>query len=88
MARLPFLAPPPPGTHNPGMQTAVTLTLNGETRAFDGPMTVASLLAVLGLEMRKVAVERNEEIVPRSVYAETWLQSGDALEIVHFIGGG
>ena len=51
-------------------------------------MTVASLLATLGLEMRKVAVERNEEIVPRSVYAETWLQSGDALEIVHFIGGG
>ncbi len=71
-----------------GMQTAVTLTLNGEARAFDGPMTVASLLATLGLETRKVAVERNEEIVPRSVYSQTWLQSGDALEIVHFIGGG
>jgi len=64
------------------MQTAVHLTLNGEARAFDGPMTVAGLLASLGLETRKVAV------VPRSVYAETWLQSGDALEIVHFIGGG
>jgi sulfur carrier protein len=71
-----------------GMETAVTLTLNGESRVFDGPMTVAGLLASLGLEMRKVAVERNEEIVPRSHYAETWLQSGDALEIVHFIGGG
>jgi len=70
------------------MQTAVNLTLNGEARAFDGPMTVAGLLAALGLEMRKVAVERNEEIVPRSSYAKTWLQSGDALEIVHFIGGG
>ena len=70
------------------METAVTLTLNGESRAFDGPMTIAGLLASLGLEMRKVAVERNEEIVPRSHYAETWLQSGDALEIVHFIGGG
>ena len=48
------------------MQTAVNLTLNGEARAFDGPMTVAALLATLGLETRKVAVERNEEIVPRS----------------------
>jgi len=70
------------------MQTAVNLTLNGEAHAFDGPMTVAGLLATLGLETRKVAVERNEEIVPRSVYAETWLESGDSLEIVHFIGGG
>jgi sulfur carrier protein len=70
------------------MRTAVTLTLNGESQAFDGPMTVAGLLATLGLETRKVAVERNEEIVPRSRYADTWLDSGDALEIVHFIGGG
>ena len=70
------------------MQTAVTLTLNGEARALDGPMTVAALLATLGLEARKVAVERNEEIVPRSVYAQTWLESGDSLEIVHFIVGG
>ncbi|HTI84503.1 MAG TPA: sulfur carrier protein ThiS [Acetobacteraceae bacterium] len=85
---MPFLAPLPPRAHTLGMQTAVTLTLNGEARAFDGPMTVASLLTTLGLETRKVAVERNEEIVPRSVYSETWLQSGDALEIVHFIGGG
>jgi thiamine biosynthesis protein ThiS len=51
-------------------------------------MTVAALLATLGLETRKVAVERNAEIVPRSSYAGTWLESGDALEIVHFIGGG
>jgi sulfur carrier protein len=83
-----FLAPSVLRAHTPRMQTAVTLTLNGEARAFDGPMTVAALLATLGLETRKVAVERNETIVPRSSYAETWLQSGDALEIVHFIGGG
>ena len=83
-----LLARPPRQPHTPRMQTAVTLTLNGEARAFDGPMTVAALLASLGLETRKVAVERNAEIVPRSIYAETWLQSGDALEIVHFIGGG
>jgi thiamine biosynthesis protein ThiS len=70
------------------MQNAMTLTLNGEKRAFDGPMSVAGLLTALGLATRKVAVERNEEIVPRSHYAETWLASGDSLEIVHFIGGG
>jgi sulfur carrier protein len=74
------------------MHGAVILTLNGESRVFDrpacGPLSVAGLLAALGLDTRKVAVERNEEIVPRSRYADTCLASGDALEIVHFIGGG
>jgi thiamine biosynthesis protein ThiS len=70
------------------MRIVITLTLNGETRALDGPVSVSGLLLTLGLEGRKVAVERNEAIVPRSRYAETWLASGDALEIVHFIGGG
>jgi thiamine biosynthesis protein ThiS len=70
------------------MQTCVSLTLNGEDRSFDGPASVDDLLRTLGLDRRKVAVERNESIVPRSSYAETWLASGDAIEIVHFIGGG
>jgi sulfur carrier protein len=70
------------------MHTVITVTLNGETRALDGPVSVSGLLVTLGLEGRKVAVERNEAIVPRSRYAETWLASGDSLEIVHFIGGG
>ena len=70
------------------MQTVITVKLNGETRSLDGPISVSGLLLTLGLEGRKVAVERNEEIVPRSRYAETWLASGDSLEIVHFIGGG
>lgn len=70
------------------MQTVITVTLNGETRALDGPLSVSGLLVTLGLEGRKVAVERNEAIVSRSRYAETWLTSGDSLEIVHFIGGG
>lgn len=70
------------------MQTVITVMLNGESRSLDGPVNVAGLLATLGLETRKVAVERNEEIVPRSQYAATWLASGDALEVVHFIGGG
>jgi sulfur carrier protein len=70
------------------MRNPVSLTLNGDGRSFEGPLTVAGLLAELGLDLRKVAVERNQEIVPRSAYAETWLASGDSLEIVHFIGGG
>ena len=70
------------------MQTCVSLTLNGENRSLDGPLTVDGLLQILGLDRRKVAVERKEAIVPRSSYAETWLASGDAIEIVHFIGGG
>ncbi len=65
-----------------------SLTLNGEARQVASGATVAALLAELGLDTRKVAVERNLEIVPRSRYAETPLADGDALEIVHFIGGG
>lgn len=65
-----------------------TITLNGAPRAVAASDTVASLLASIGLDMRKVAVERNEAIVPRSTYAQTPLAHGDTLEIVHFIGGG
>ncbi len=70
------------------MQTCIRVTLNGEGRSFSGPLSLDDLLSTLGLDARKVAVERNEAIVPRSTYADTWLASGDALEIVHFIGGG
>lgn len=64
------------------------LTLNGEARAFEGVADVAALVAELGLDPRKVAVERNLEIVPRSAYGRTPLADGDRIEIVHFIGGG
>lgn len=70
------------------MQSRLTVTLNGESRALSAPISVAGLLEALGLDMRKVAVERNMEIVPRSTYAATLLAEGDELEIVHFIGGG
>lgn len=68
--------------------TAMEVTVNGESRRFDGSATVKSLLDSLGLDPRKVAVERNREIVPKSRYALTQLGEGDALEIVHFVGGG
>lgn len=64
------------------------LTVNGEFRTIEGVTHVAGLVAVLGLDSRKVAVERNLEIVPRSAYGETELSDGDRIEIVAFIGGG
>lgn len=64
------------------------LTINGENRAVNGVSDVAGLVVSLGLDLRKVAVERNLEIVPRSAYAATALADGDRIEIVHFIGGG
>jgi len=66
----------------------VQITLNGETRSFQDVANVAGLVAALGLDARKVAVERNLEIVPRSAYGKTPLADGDRIEIVHFIGGG
>lgn len=66
----------------------MNIVLNGETRTLDGPQTLAGLVETLGLDVRKVAVERNLEIAPRSTYAQTSLSEGDRIEIVHFIGGG
>ena len=64
------------------------LTINGEDRTFDRPLTVEKLLGEIGVDSRKVAVERNLEIVPKSHYRRVSLGDGDRLEIVHFIGGG
>lgn len=72
--------------HKQGM--TLTLVLNGEPRVVDDVRTVADLVAGLGLDPRKVAVERNLEIVPRRLYPTTGLVDGDRIEIVHFIGGG
>lgn len=64
------------------------ITINGESRGFAGPMSVDALLRELSLDPRKIAVERNREIVPRSIYGSVLVGDGDRLEIVHFIGGG
>lgn len=66
----------------------MNIILNGEERALDSAKTLAGLVESLGLDVRKVAVERNLEIVPRSAYGATNLTNGDRIEIVHFIGGG
>ncbi|MBX9634743.1 MAG: sulfur carrier protein ThiS, partial [Magnetospirillum sp.] len=64
------------------------VTINGEERAFSAPMSVEALLTQLGIDPRKVAVERNLEIVPKSTYDQVTVVAGDRLEVVHFIGGG
>ncbi len=66
----------------------IELTVNGETKSVHAGVSVAGLLEELQISGRKVAVERNLEIVPKSLYAETQLESGDRLEIVAFVGGG
>jgi thiazole synthase len=67
---------------------SLAITINGEARTIDTPVSVHQLLVSLGLEPTKIAVERNLEIVPRSRYGEIVVDAGDNLEIVHFIGGG
>ncbi|MFZ0958830.1 MAG: sulfur carrier protein ThiS [Candidatus Sulfotelmatobacter sp.] len=67
------------------------LHLNGDERAFpDAPasFTLATLVEILGMKADRVAVELNRDIVPRDLWAETVLNEGDCLEIVHFVGGG
>ncbi len=64
------------------------LTVNGEPRDLEDGATVAGLLAALELDGRRLGVEVNRSIVPKSAYAATPLGDGDAVEIVHFVGGG
>ena len=70
------------------VMSELTITLNGDPRRVAAGSSVADLLAQLELPAAKVAVERNLAIVPRSTFADVVLAEGDALEIVHFVGGG
>ncbi|WP_456268985.1 sulfur carrier protein ThiS [Kushneria sp. AK178] len=64
------------------------LYINGEARRVDQVSSVADLIATLDLTGRRIAVEVNEAIVPRTRHATTTLNEGDRVEIVHAIGGG
>jgi thiamine biosynthesis protein ThiS len=64
------------------------LHINGEQRDFSDGLTVAALVANLGMKPDRVAVELNMEIVPRAQWEATTLKDGDQLEVVHFVGGG
>jgi thiamine biosynthesis protein ThiS len=68
--------------------TELVLTVNGEARRVPAPATVKDLLDRLGLDGRGVVVELNRRIVRRPAHTETPLQNGDAVELVHFVGGG
>ena len=64
------------------------LTVNGTTTDVGDARTIADVVARMGLTSKKIAVERNGEIVPRSQYAATPVRAGDRLEIVGAVGGG
>jgi sulfur carrier protein len=65
------------------------LQINGEDREFNfSPLTLATLVETLGMKPDRVAVELNRDIVPRNLWAQTALNEGDRLEVVHFVGGG
>lgn len=64
------------------------LKINGEPRHVQAPLTVAELIATLGFAGKRIAVERNGEIVARGRHAEVALADGDCLEIVVAVGGG
>jgi thiamine biosynthesis protein ThiS len=78
------LTPPPP----PGTLAVLKIRLNGEPREVPGPLSVAALLALLEIDSRRVAVERNIDVVKRHAYETTTIQEGDEIEIVNFVGGG
>ena len=66
----------------------IELHINGEPRRFPEPLTVSQLIESLDLAGKRIAIEKNGEIVPRSQHAGTSLLSGDRLEIVVAVGGG
>jgi len=66
----------------------MTVIINGERREIPEGLTVAGLLAHLGMANNRVAIERNLEILPHSNWATTDVQADDCYEIVHFVGGG
>jgi len=66
----------------------IHVLVNGKAHRFEQPLEIAALLARLELSGKKIAVERNGEIVPKSAHAQTLLADGDQLEIVVAVGGG
>ena len=71
-----------------GHVSELEILVNGEPRRVPGPSTAAGLLRHLGLDPRTVVVELNRKIVRRPQLNDTALADGDAVELVHFVGGG
>ena len=66
----------------------IQVTVNGAAHRFEAPLNLRAMLEKLEMAGKKIAVERNGEIVPKSVHADTLIGDGDALEIVVAVGGG
>lgn len=66
----------------------MNVVINGQPRQIPSGLTIQELLLHLDLKQERIAVERNQQIVPRAEWATTVLHEGDRLEIVHFVGGG
>ncbi len=66
----------------------ITVRINGEPRQFPQAISIAALAEEMGLTGKRIALERNGEIVPRSRFAEQQLADGDRLEVVVAVGGG
>lgn len=66
----------------------VLIVLNGEQRSLEAPVSIRDLVLGLSLDEDAVAVERNRDIVARGKWPATYLQTGDAIEVVQFVGGG
>ena len=69
-------------------QNPIVIEVNGERKEIAAGLTVTALLAQLGLNTGRVAVEHNRSILPRAKWAETAVAAGDQFEIVQFVGGG
>lgn len=81
------MSPEPPTTRSIRL-SQLTITVNGAPRQIPAPLTLAGLLAHLGLDPRTVVVERNRVIVRRPDLDATPVAEGDVIELVHFVGGG
>jgi sulfur carrier protein len=66
----------------------IEVTVNGQAHRFEAPLNVSAVLERLAMAGKKLAVERNGEIVPRGLHGQTLLENGDQLEIVVAVGGG
>ena len=66
----------------------ITVSINGEPRQFPQALSIAALIEEMGLTGKRIALERNGEIAPRSSFATQQLEDGDRLEIVVAVGGG
>jgi thiazole synthase len=69
-------------------QQSLAIRVNGEERRVPAGLSIAAMLAELGLDPQRVAVERNLEVVPRSRLGDVPVEDGDGYEVVHFVGGG